>query len=56
MKTIGDDLYHVEMSPDKPRETPQKAIQLYLPALGHEHSVLPTYMEIHSTCEGHQPM
>lgn len=44
MNTIGDDLYHVEMSPDKHRETPQKAIELYLPALVHKYSVLPIYM------------
>lgn len=44
MKTIDYDLYHAEIPPDKQRETPQKAMQVYLPVLGHEHAVLFTYM------------
>lgn len=44
MKTIDYDLYHAEIPTDKQRKTPQTAMQVYLPVLGHEYTVLFIYM------------
>ena len=58
MKTIGDNLYHAEIHPDKQRETPQKAIQVYLFVLAYETCAfhLYAYIEIEDTFKGHQAM